>query len=468
MASSTLDSTAAFEDRARAFGLEQWLLDKLKAQHLNTFGSFAFSVAHNPQVQNDKPFVDFMQAIAETELEPRQLAVLRRLFFESHTLALADVRMRVESSPDPMAASRRLPAAERLARQEAQQKRLGGVIFNPDTIPSNHLVDTFVEMLEHNTLQYVKPEQCTSRAQEVSAVKKDPTIATDSQGMLKLSSKSSDVVCEANSELKLRAAFQRRSLAMDLSGIASFDVVEPWVQFLFSQLIREQPKGFAKITLQQLVDCDKQLFIMASHHTLGKIQGTPGGDKPLDEAIKTLKVSHEILQYLSPLPVVKHHDPPVPDVVRPRFRRLVTERVRRGKERESRELAFQMVVPPTIMKENLFASSSKLESVHSKAHQGNDVQRVITNATSKDAFACGHSSSAIIQTEVMVGVAMFHLIRLGWKNNRRLRKSATVFHLVTTLLWPSQALVLRVLHRIHCLCTNKVWKTRNQGRLTTS
>ena len=56
---------------------------------------------------------------------------------------------------------------------------------------------------------------------------------------------------------------------------------------------------------------------MASHHTLGKLQGTPGGDKPLDDTIKTLKVSHEILQYLSPLPTVKHHDPPVPDVVRP-------------------------------------------------------------------------------------------------------------------------------------------------------
>ena len=187
MASSTLDSTAAFEDRAKAFGVEPWLLDKLRARHLNTFGSFAFSIAHNPQVQNDKPFVDFMQALAETELEPNQLAVLRRLFFESHTLALADVRMRVESSPDPTAASRKLPA---------QQKRLGGVIFNPDTIPSNHLVDIFVEMLEHSTLQYVKPEQCTSRAREVSAVKKDPTIATDSQGMLKLSIKSSDVFCE--------------------------------------------------------------------------------------------------------------------------------------------------------------------------------------------------------------------------------------------------------------------------------
>lgn len=104
----------------------------------------------------------------------------------------------------------------------------------------------------------------------------------------------------ANSELKLRAALQRRSLAMDLAGIASYDVVEPWIQFLFSHLLREQPRGFAKITLQ----------IMASHRTLGNLQGVPGDPKPLDDAINALKVSHEILQYLSPLPVVKHHDPP--------------------------------------------------------------------------------------------------------------------------------------------------------------
>lgn len=181
MASSTLHSTAAFEERAKAFGVEAAALTKFKDKNLNTFGRFAFSIAHNPQVQNDRPFVDFGNGVAEVELAQDQLAALRRLFFESHAFALADVRSRVESSPDPTAASRKLPAAERLARQTAQQGRLGGLIFNPDTIPANQLVDAFVEMLELNTLSYIKPEQCTSRAQEVSAVKKDPTIATDSQ-----------------------------------------------------------------------------------------------------------------------------------------------------------------------------------------------------------------------------------------------------------------------------------------------
>lgn len=123
-------------------------------KELNTFGRFAFAVAFNPQSQNDKPFVEFVESITESVLGQDQLAARRKLFLESHTLALADVRIRVESSPDPATASRKLPTAERLARQTAQQSRLGGIIFKPDTIPANQLVDTFVEMLEHNALTY--------------------------------------------------------------------------------------------------------------------------------------------------------------------------------------------------------------------------------------------------------------------------------------------------------------------------
>ena len=76
-----------------------------------------------PQSQNDKPFVDCVENLAESSLEQDQLAALCGLFFESHTLALADVRIRVESSPDPSTASRQLlTVAERLARQIAQHQ----------------------------------------------------------------------------------------------------------------------------------------------------------------------------------------------------------------------------------------------------------------------------------------------------------------------------------------------------------
>ena len=90
-------------------------------------------------------------------------------------MALTDVRMRAESNPDPSATTRKLPVAERVVHQREQEKRLGGIVFTPSTIPSNHLVDTFVEMVETGVLTYVKAEHCCSMSQEVEAVKKDPT-----------------------------------------------------------------------------------------------------------------------------------------------------------------------------------------------------------------------------------------------------------------------------------------------------
>ena len=308
---SSLESEAAFVDRASKIGVEEWIVDRLKAMQLATFGNFAFAVAYSPQSANDTMFKEFVADLLQAEPDASQLATLRRLFFERHARAecharaLVDVRSRVESNADPSATQRHLPTAERVARQSAQEAKLGGLIFTPDTIPSHHVVDMFVEMCETGILVYVKPELCCSRAQETQTMKRDSAISTDASGLL---TKAQDPRCEASTELKLRAALQRRSLAMDLAGIAEFTVVEAWVQFLFTHVAREQPHGFNKVTLQQLVECDKQMFTLAAHRTMGCLQRGPADPKPLDEAIQALKTSHEVLQYLTPLPAFRTHE----------------------------------------------------------------------------------------------------------------------------------------------------------------
>ena len=98
---------------------------------------------------------------------------------------------------------------------------------------------------------------------------------------------------------------------MDLAGLVSFTTIEAWVQFLFTHLTRDQPSGFSKVSLQQLVDCDKRLFILAAHQTMGRLRKGPDDTKPLDAVIASLQTSQEVLQYLSPLPAHKSHDPPV-------------------------------------------------------------------------------------------------------------------------------------------------------------
>ena len=310
MAASTLESEAAFKDRASQIGIEDRFIDKFVEKNFASFGRYGFCVVYSTNNADEGPLRRFLAQLLEEEPEADQMACLRRLYFESHTMALTDARQRVEASPDPAMATRKLATAERVARQSEQQERLKGLVFTPETIPANHLVDLFVEMCESGILSYIKPEQCCSRAQEVHAIKKDPAVSTDSSGMLKLGTKASEPTCEANSELKLRAALQRRNLAMDLSGIASFDVVEGWTQFLFSHLLREQPRGLSKVSLQQVLDCDKQMFTLASHRTMGNLREGADKTRPLDSAMEDLKKSTEILQYLMPLPTSRAHEAP--------------------------------------------------------------------------------------------------------------------------------------------------------------
>ena len=152
---------------------------------------------------------------------------------ESHALALNDLQKKVDQPSDPMLSHRKLPAAERQIRQKEQEERLEGIIFSPETIPSHALVDMCVTMLEQNVLTWIKPEECTSRSQEVQSIKKDPKVTLDSEGVIKLSSKASALTCTVSAELDLRNALQRRSLAMDQAKLCSFKEAEMWVQHLF-------------------------------------------------------------------------------------------------------------------------------------------------------------------------------------------------------------------------------------------
>lgn len=260
MAASTLESEAAFKDRAEQIGVEERYIQKFVSKSFAAFGRYAFCVVYPPYHAD------------EEEPEADQMTILGRLFFESRTMTKTEFRRRVKAQPDPAMATRRMATAERVARLREQQGRLGGPVFTPETIPANNLVDLFVEMCESGIRSYVKPEQCCSRAQEVHSIKKGSNsfngFRWDAQAWIGMA----EPTCEANSELKLRSAWQRRNLAMDLAGLASFEIMEGWTQLLFSHLLREQPRGPAKVSLQHLLDCDRQMFTMASPRTMGDLR----------------------------------------------------------------------------------------------------------------------------------------------------------------------------------------------------
>ena len=221
----------------------------------------------------------------------------------SHTYALADMQLRIEPQVDVHGMqARKLPPAEREARQKEQEKRLAGVMFTPETIPSHHLVDLCVEMAETGILSYLKPESCTSRAQEMQQIKKDTRLQLTTDGTIKVSKTKTEVQCPVATELELRAAYTRRSLALDLAGVASFMNLERWVHHLFVALQRPQPAGFIRVSVAQLIECDKQLFIRASHALLAKLSADDRGEKPFNAYIDKALRDPELQQYIQPLP----------------------------------------------------------------------------------------------------------------------------------------------------------------------
>ena len=157
-------------------------------------------------------------------------------------------------------------------------------------------------MAETGILAYLKPESCTSRAQEMQQIKKDTRLQLDTDGTIKLNKTKAEVQCPVASELELRAAYTRRSLAMDLAGVASFLNLERWIHHLFVTLQRPQPTRFTRVSIAQVIECDKQLFIRASHALLAKLGPDDQGEKPFNTYIDKALQDPELMQYVQPLP----------------------------------------------------------------------------------------------------------------------------------------------------------------------
>jgi hypothetical protein len=227
---SALDSKAAFAERLKHLGVEDDPKGELQGKGFETFGSLAFAVSTTPQQITDAVLDSWLTKVTTRELTPYQTSCIRRLVVESHALALNDLQRKVDQPSDPQLATRKLPMAERQTRQMEQEARLEGIIFSPEVTPSHALVDLCVNMLEQNVLAWIKPEECTSRSQEIQSLKRDSRVSLDSSGNIKIISKTTANTCAATSELDLRNALQRRSLAMDQAKLCSFKEIEMWVQ----------------------------------------------------------------------------------------------------------------------------------------------------------------------------------------------------------------------------------------------
>ena len=301
-----IDSEAVFAARATAMGLAAELLAELQRRGWKTFGTFAFSCSYVPGHADDASFMEGVIVPVLADKTHASAATLRRLFFESYTLAAADLKSRIErTGEDP---PRKLPTAERAARFEKLKRSLAGICLEGELEPAHGLVDTAAQMLDDGVLKYIEWADCPKRSVEVLGQKKDKTWKADSGGIVRETS--SDVACKADisTDLRLKYALQRRGLAFDMANLMAFKSHEALVTLLLSEYMRDPPPGYAKVSLAQVQRADREIFRRLAEMTRCGLQLRPDGKRPLDTHLPEVLLETGVRVLLMPLPLGRGRD----------------------------------------------------------------------------------------------------------------------------------------------------------------
>ena len=222
------------------------------------------------------------------------VASLKRLLFVAHTLAISEIKGMVEE-PGAEAGVKELPMAERVSRINEQKQRLAGRSLVGDAECGHCCYDFALQMVEKNVVMYMPPSRFATRQAELSSEK-------DAHQRLQVKDGKSKVTCETHSELLLTQALLRRALALDLTGIVSFAVMESYNSFLIRHLQSQAPPGYERTSVRQVLEADRQAWIRLAELLPGGVRRLDDGTLPLDAQFPSLQTDPKVSFYLLPLP----------------------------------------------------------------------------------------------------------------------------------------------------------------------
>ena len=284
---SLLDSQPTFEARLIACGVTDAHRALLVNARITTMARLAWSSNAVPGVGSDADFVSMIERAYQVapgtleDVSPGALSCIRRVWFEAHTVGVAEVRARVERTDE--SASRRLPVPARAAKLDAHKLRLFGVSITGPILPSHCLIDFVMNMREDEQLKYVDPELCTAREQELTGHKPSSTKA------------------DMSTEHRVRLALQRRSLALDQADLMLYSVSEAYHDFLFSLLSLPVPSDYRAIDIPQILTADRAIWARMNEHCAAGISVRPDGSKPMELALVQARLHPLVTCLISPL-----------------------------------------------------------------------------------------------------------------------------------------------------------------------
>ena len=151
-------------------------------------------------------------------------------------------------------------------------------------------------------MRYICPTKCTSRDQEIRGIKKDPQLKSSSDGTIRLVNQEVSMHADLGGEYRVRMALQRRSIALDVVKLATYQTMEGYHDFLFNMLLRDVPETHDRIQLQQLLKADEAVFVKMIELCRGGISQRADGSYPVEVALREAQRDPVVLSCLQPLP----------------------------------------------------------------------------------------------------------------------------------------------------------------------
>lgn len=192
---------------------------------------------------------------------------------------------------------KKLAQPERADRLKRQQSKLQGIRIEGKLEPSDRLVDLAVSLYEENRLQHVELSRCTSKEQEVlnSSQCEDTHVAIDANGAVRIRDKEHKLEADLSSDMFVRLALMRRGLAFDQANLLDYLEHDRWVEKIFDCRVASQPDGYAKISMQQIINADRKLFVKLAEGSRSGVQTTATG-RPLDAIFRNTMEHPDVLE----------------------------------------------------------------------------------------------------------------------------------------------------------------------------
>ena len=296
------ESTAVFEAKLKDLGLEAYK-DEMGRRGWTTLSTFAFASSWAPGSGDDAAFITQVVTPILGRADHPDLPKIRKLYHEAYTVVAAELRQRLEGTQEADGSkTRKLPPVERKTRWAQIRANYGHLQISDQLEPAHHVVDKFHSMRVEGELKYLAPHEVPTRDQELQNIKTEELIKRDASGHLRAHDETKVPDADTRTDLRLRQAYIRRGLALEVADVMTFTVHEKLVDKLFQEYQREPPAGYNQVTLGQLTAADRRAWKMMSEEIQGDLGRNGLGRRLADVALEKVIAEPAFITLLLPLP----------------------------------------------------------------------------------------------------------------------------------------------------------------------